>query len=73
MAPVNDLTDRPPLPLKKRFEFLINYINEKGLMERHKTAMLKSIFQMGTTPIKDIMVPETSIISINLIAPKRKP
>ena len=35
-------------------------------MERHKTAMLKSIFEMGTTPIKDIMVPETSVISINV-------
>ncbi len=51
---------------EKEIEFLINYINEKGLMERHKTAMLKGIFQMGTTPIKEIMVPETSIISINL-------
>ena len=42
-------------------------------MERHKTAMLKGIFQMGTTPIKEIMVPETSIISIKLRVPKRKP
>ena len=51
---------------EKEIQFLINYINEKGLMERHKTAMLKSIFELGTTPIKDIMVPETSIISINV-------
>jgi putative hemolysin len=51
---------------EKEIEFLINYINEKGLMERHKTAMLKGIFQMGTTPIREIMVPETSIISINV-------
>ncbi len=50
---------------EQEIKFLINYINEKGLMERHKTAMLKSIFELGTTPIKDIMVPETSIISIN--------
>ena len=51
---------------EKEIQFLINYINEKGLMERHKTAMLKSIFELGTTPIKDIMVPETSVISINV-------
>lgn len=51
---------------EKEIQFLINYINEKGLMERHKTAMLKSIFELGTTPVKDIMVPETSIISINV-------
>ncbi len=51
---------------EKEIQFLINYINEKGLMERHKTAMLKSIFELGTTPIKDVMVPETSVISINV-------
>lgn len=51
---------------EKEIQFMINYINEKGLMERHKTAMLKSIFELGTTPIKDIMVPETSVISINV-------
>jgi putative hemolysin len=51
---------------EKEIQFLISYINEKGLMERHKTSMLKSIFEMGTTPIKDVMVPETSIISINV-------
>lgn len=51
---------------EKEIQFLINYINEKGLMERHKTAMLKSIFELGTTPIKEVMVPETSVISINV-------
>lgn len=51
---------------EKEIQFMINYINEKGLMERHKTAMLKSIFELGTTPIKEIMVPETSVISINV-------
>lgn len=53
---------------EKEIQFLIDYINEKGLMERHKTAMLKSIFELGTTSVKDIMVPETSIISINVNA-----
>ena len=51
---------------EKEIQFLINYINEKGLMERHKTAMLKSIFELGITAVKEIMVPETSIISINV-------
>lgn len=51
---------------EKEIQFLIDYINEKGLMERHKTAMLKSIFELGTTAIKEIMVPETSVISINV-------
>jgi putative hemolysin len=51
---------------EKEIQFLIDYINEKGLMERHKTAMLKSIFELGTTAIKEIMVPETSVVSINV-------
>lgn len=53
------------LSTEKEIQFLIDYINEKGLIERHKTFMLKSIFKLGTTPIKDIMVPENLIISIN--------
>lgn len=51
---------------EKEIQFLIEYINEKGLIERHKTTMLKSIFQLGTTTVKEIMVPETEIISINI-------
>lgn len=45
-------------------QFLINYIDEKGLMEREKTNMLRSIFELGKTPVKKIMVPSTAIISI---------
>lgn len=57
---------------EKEIQFLIDYINEKGLMERHKTSMLKSIFELGTTPIKDIMVPKTSIISINIMSSQKE-
>ncbi len=57
---------------EKEIEFLISYINEKGLMETHKTAMLKSIFELGTTPIKDIMIPETSIITINVTSTQKE-
>lgn len=53
------------LATEKEIQFLIDYINEKGLMERHKTSMLKSIFELGTTQVHEIMVPETSIISIS--------
>ena len=49
---------------EKEIQFLINYIDEKGLMEREKTTMLRSVFDLGTTPVKEIMVPATSIISI---------
>lgn len=44
--------------------FLIDYINEKGLMEREKTEMLQSIFKMGSKPVREIMIPAIDIIMI---------
>lgn len=51
---------------EKEIEFLIEYINQKGLMEKHKTAMLKSIFELDNTTIKEVMVPDIQVISINI-------
>lgn len=50
---------------EKEIKFLIEHITEKGLMETKKTEMLQSIFDLGITPIKEVMVPETDIISLN--------
>lgn len=49
---------------EKEIQFLIEYIDEKELMEREKTAMLRSIFTLGKTSVKEIMVPATAIVSI---------
>ena len=51
---------------EKEIKFLIDYIDEKGLMEREKTSMLRSVFELGKTPVKEIMVPATKIISIGV-------
>ncbi len=51
---------------EKEIQFLIRYINEKGLMDPEKTAMLQNIFGLGELPVKDIMVPATDIISIDI-------
>lgn len=51
---------------EKEIQFLIEYINEKGLMEKEKTEMLKAIFELGRTHVKEIMVPETDIVSVNI-------
>lgn len=53
---------------EKEIQFLINYINEKGLMEQDKSEMLKNIFDLGLTPVKDIMVPATDIVSVSVNA-----
>ena len=50
---------------EREIQFLIDYINEKGLMETEKTEMLQNIFDLGHTPVKEIMVPETNIICVS--------
>jgi len=50
---------------EKEIQFLISYINQKGLIETEKTEMLQNIFDLGSIPIKEIMVPATEIISVS--------
>ena len=45
-------------------QFLIDYIFEKGLIEKEKTEMLQNIFELGRTPVKDIMIAASDIVSI---------
>lgn len=49
---------------EREIQFLIDYINEKGLIEHEKTEMLQNIFDLGHTPVKEVMVPATDIISV---------
>lgn len=52
-------------PSEKEIQFLIDYIDEKGLMDPDKTEMLQNIFRLGKKPVKEIMIPEIDIISID--------
>ena len=51
---------------EKEIQFLINYIEEKGLMDYEKTAMLQNIFIMTQTSVKEILIPKSEIVSINI-------
>lgn len=53
---------------EKEIKFLIDYIDERGLMESEKTEMLQSIFSLSQTPVKEIMVPAIDMVSINIDA-----
>lgn len=53
---------------EKEIKFLIDHISKRGLMETEKTMMLQNIFDLGRTPVKEIMVPATDVISIDLNA-----
>lgn len=53
---------------EREIQFLINYIHERGLLEFEKTEMLQNIFELGRTPVKEIMVPATGIICVDVSA-----
>jgi magnesium and cobalt exporter, CNNM family len=51
---------------EKEIQFMLNYLDQKGTVEHQKISMLKNIFQLNTTLIKEVMVPQTEIISIDV-------
>jgi CBS domain containing-hemolysin-like protein len=51
---------------EQEIRFLINYIEKKGLMEADKTSMLQNIFRMENTHVKEILIPNSSIISVDI-------
>ena len=53
---------------EKEIQFLIDHISERGLMETEKTVMLQNIFELGRTPVKEIMIPATDIVSVGINA-----
>lgn len=54
---------------ESEIRFLIDYIHEKGLMESEKTEMIRNVFELGSTPVREIMVPATDIKSIDVETP----
>lgn len=54
---------------EREVRFLIDYIHAQGILEKEKTEMLRNIFDLGRTPVKDIMVPATDIVSIDINTP----
>lgn len=54
---------------EREIQFLINYIHEKGLLELEKREMLQNVFLLGSTPIKEVMMPSEKIISLEVETP----
>lgn len=54
---------------EREIRFLIDYIHDKGLMEQEKTEMIRNVFELGSTPVKEIMVPATNIVSLDVNTP----
>lgn len=50
---------------EKEIEFLIDYSDQKGLMEAEKTEMLQNVFSLGQTLVREILIPEDSIVAVD--------
>lgn len=51
---------------EKEIEFLIDYSDQKGLMETEKTEMLQNVFSLGQTSVREVMVPVNQVVSLNV-------
>ena len=51
---------------EKEIEFLIDYSDEKGIMESEKTVMLQNIFGLGQTAVSKIMIPEADMVLLDV-------
>ncbi|MBD3273604.1 DUF21 domain-containing protein [Candidatus Dependentiae bacterium] len=51
---------------EKELQFLIDYSDEKGLIEAEKSEMLQNIFELGQTLVDEIMVPKVDMVMINV-------
>jgi len=54
---------------EKEIAFLIDYSDQKGIMESDKSEMLQNIFELGTTTVNTIMVPANEIIMLEVSTP----
>jgi len=50
---------------EKEIEFLIDYSDEKGIIEAEKSEMLQNIFELGQTPVNKIMVPRADMVLLD--------
>src|SRR4030095_2110084 len=57
---------------EREIQFLINYIHDKGLLELEKREMLQNVFELGSTPIKEVMISGKKIISLAINTPMEK-
>jgi putative hemolysin len=51
---------------EKEIEFLIDYSDEKGIMESEKTEMLQNVFSLGQTLVREIMIPKADMILLSV-------
>lgn len=51
---------------EEEIEFLIDYSEEKGVMETEKTEMLQNVFGLGQSTVSKLMIPQPDMVAINV-------
>lgn len=51
---------------EKEIEFLIDYSDQKGLIEADKSEMLQNVFGLGQTTVASIMVPKEDMVMLDV-------
>ncbi len=64
----SELSNKDDQISEEEIEFLIDYSDEKGIIEAEKSEMLQNIFELGQKLVKEIMVPNTDMKMINVDA-----
>lgn len=62
----SDKDDDDQIVSEKELQFLVHYVEKKGIMESDKVSMLKNVFRMGSTHVKEILIPNSNIISVDI-------
>jgi putative hemolysin len=60
------LEKEPEEVTEKEIEFLIDYSDEKGLMEAEKSEMLQNVFGLGQTLVNEIMIPKIDMVLLDV-------
>jgi len=61
-----NILDKQDAVSEKEIEFLIDYSDEKGIMETEKTEMLQNVFGLGQTLVKEILIPKNDIVLVDV-------
>lgn len=54
---------------EKEIRFLIKYVHEKGSLATDKTTMIHNIFELGHTPVREVMTPATDAVYVDINTP----
>lgn len=66
------LGDRQTTHSEEEIRLILDQSSERGVIPQDEAAMAQNVFKLGEMPIKQIMVPRTDIVAVNVITTLRE-